>query len=353
MINLLEIEPNKVPVSPDNYSFMLYGKEKKGKTTFVYNLFKDRVLFIGTEKRHDAIPGIKVQHITTWSEYLTVLSQLRQPAVKELYDVICIDTTANLYDFLETYIKNKHSVQNIGDVPYGQGWSELKTEWNKGLRSLQDFGYTPVFVFHAKEQTKLIPVSDELSKGEEDTLRQSIGEGVTFTKNKAGKEFFEVERVTYDAPARVVAPVNKMVDNIMYIDEVVGEGEDLERVLRMRGSIFYDAGSTFAGIDDTIKLCPQAYQEAIKKAVQLNDDAFITDEDIQERRVDDKEVDFDKLMTEAKELGAKMFELNKQRELQDIVESTFGTGNKLTDATERQKENLIVAIEMIKEELEG
>lgn len=349
MINLLEIEPNKVPVDPKNYSLMLYGKPKVGKTTFVYELFKDRVLFIGTEQRHDAIAGIHVVHITTWSEYLQVLSQLRQPAVKEKYDVVCIDTTVNLYDFLETYVKNKHGVQNLSDVPYGAAWAEVKEAWSKGINAISNFGYNPAFIFHSKDEVKLIPVGGETTKKEQQELKGGLGETVTVVEDKKGKRFYEVNRVTYDGANRVIAPVNKIVDNIMYIDQVVNDEGELERVLRLRGGLFYDAGSTFENIEETISLCPEEYKKAIKKAVESNGKENISKENVRERRKEAVEYDFDALMEEARELGAQMMEQNKDKELAKIVDKHFGAGNRLVDATKDQVESLFLAVQSMKE----
>lgn len=326
---------------------MLYGDPKVGKTTFIHKLFKDRVLFIGTEQRHDAIPGIHVQHITTWSQYLQVLSQLQQPALKEKYDVICIDTTTNLYNFLEKYIKNKYNVQNLSEVAYGAAWGELKNEWNQGITALELFGYNPVFVFHSKNETETRPLESTGGKLKED-LENNLGESVNLVRNKSGKSFYEVNRTTYDGADRVIAPVNKMVDNIMYIEKITTADGEEKRMLRLRGNLFYDAGSAFENIVDSVPLDPEAYTKAIEDAVTSLGEDNITDENIRDRRQDTIEHDFDALMVEAKELGAKLFELKKQKELQHIVDETFGSGNKLTDATPTQVESLIVAISEMK-----
>src|SRR5699024_12287101 len=90
-INLANLEPVKASTDLSSYTSFIYGIPKIGKTTFVHNLYGDRDLFVATEKRHKVLVGAHVQYVYSLIEYLKILTQLRNPKMKERYDVICID----------------------------------------------------------------------------------------------------------------------------------------------------------------------------------------------------------------------------------------------------------------------
>ena len=55
---LLNLKPTTVSNSPESYNFLLYGESKIGKTTFVNDLFGEKVLNVMTEKRLGGVEGI-------------------------------------------------------------------------------------------------------------------------------------------------------------------------------------------------------------------------------------------------------------------------------------------------------
>jgi len=125
MINLKDIKPMTVSSDVSSYSMFVYGEVKSGKTSLVNDLYKDKVLNIMTEKRYKALEGAYVQYISSWSEYLEVMRQLRKPEIKQQFDVVSVDTVDNLYGFLEKYVAAKYKEQNVGERNdlWGADWS--------------------------------------------------------------------------------------------------------------------------------------------------------------------------------------------------------------------------------------
>ena len=113
-IDLKNLTPNKVSNNLDSYSAFIYGEPKTGKTTFVHDLYGDKVLHLMTEKRYKALDGAYVQYISSWSEYLQVMRQLKKDKeLQEKFSVVSVDTVENLYDYLEKYVAGKYGEQSV------------------------------------------------------------------------------------------------------------------------------------------------------------------------------------------------------------------------------------------------
>ena len=90
MIDILNIKPHEISRDLKGYTIMFYGAPKAGKTSTAAR-FPDALL-LAFEKGYSAIAGIRPQPINTWSEFKKVLMQLKEPAAKEMYSNIIIDT---------------------------------------------------------------------------------------------------------------------------------------------------------------------------------------------------------------------------------------------------------------------
>ena len=90
MINLLDLQPNKVSVDLTQYSMVLMGDTGVGKTTTLMNFLKSlypdkQPFFLEFEDRYQNIPGIMAVKIDTMSDFKSVIGQLRNPALKEKF----------------------------------------------------------------------------------------------------------------------------------------------------------------------------------------------------------------------------------------------------------------------------
>jgi hypothetical protein len=61
-----------------------------GKTTNATKFPK--ALLLAFEKGYSALPGVYAQPINSWGEFLKVLRELKDSAVKEKFETIVIDT---------------------------------------------------------------------------------------------------------------------------------------------------------------------------------------------------------------------------------------------------------------------
>lgn len=344
-IDLLNLEPVKASTDLSSYTAFIYGIPKIGKTTFVHKLYGDRVLFIATEKRHKVLVGANVVYISSWVEYLTILSQLRNKKVKEKFDVIAIDTVENLYSMLEAYILAKYGKTEFGQVEWGKDWVDLRNDWKNNLQMIEKLGYTPVFISHATQVTTKIPASG--------VLKEQVNDTMTLIKDKkTGEQYYEFIKYVPDLKDKVMAPINKMVDNILFMTVTTDESGKEHRVIHLRESLQWQAGSTFEGIDPVIPLDADAYKDAVKRAIEKIDPSQLKDEK-ESIGIQEQELDFDALMKEAKELGVQFHKAGRMEELQRIVDEVFGAGNKLTDAKKHQVQPLFVAVQRMKEALEA
>lgn len=345
-LNILELGLNKAVVDLGQYSTFIYGIPKIGKTTFVRDLYGERVLFLATENRHKTITGTYVMNITSWLDFQTVLAQLGNPAVKDKFDVICIDTVDNLAGFLETFIKSKYNESELGNAQWGKDWSDLKDSWKTSLKIIEALGYACCFVSHGSQKTFKLPISD-LLPGQ---INKDIMTEKKVKDKVTGEEeiYMEFDKYIPDLNDRYLAPINKMVDNILFLNQEIDSTGKPVRVIHTRDTVQWQAGSTFAKIKSTIPLSAQAYKDAVNEA--LNE--FAPEESTTEvKELIREERPFDVVMNEAKELGTQLAKANKKEILTKIVNDIFGTGNLLSDANETQIQQLELAIVKFKEEL--
>lgn len=345
MIDIFNVEPVKVSVNPADYSTFIYGVPKIGKTTLAYDLYKERGLFLATEDRHKTLAGANVIRLTSWVDYLTVMGQLRQPQAKELYDVIIVDTVENLYNMLEKFVAAKHKESKVGERKdiWGADWTDLKNMWKNGLNMISEAGFVPCFIAHATEQMVQIPASGVL---------QSDLEGATVelktVKGEDGNtlEVYEFQKYMPDLKDKVFAPINRMVDNILFANTTldVSTGQE-QRVIYLRDTLQWLAGSTFENIDPIIPLDADAYTKAVEKALSKVDKKQTKESE--ERKVK-QELDFDAIRKEVMAYGKVFNEAKKIDVLNKISSDIFGIGNKMTEATEDQVELLAAALTQIK-----
>jgi hypothetical protein len=144
-----------------------------------------------------------------------------------------------------------------------------------------------------------------------------------------------------------------MVDNILFMTMAVDEDGNEQRVIHLRETMQWQAGSTFEGITPIIPLDAEAYKKAITNAIGLLDETQLKDEKESVGMEEQQELNFDELMKEAKELGVQFHKAGRMGEVQQIVDEVFGTGKKLTEATKKQVQQLFIAVLKMKEVLGG
>lgn len=149
--NLLDLTPNKVSVDLTQYSTVLMGDTGVGKTTTLMKFLKELVpdkepFFLEFEDRFQNIPGIMAVKIDTMSDFKSVIGQLRNPALKEKFSCIVIDTLDKYEEFCERYVLENRDAEILKDVgAYGEGSLRFKSAL-RNIGVIQSLGYTVHFI---------------------------------------------------------------------------------------------------------------------------------------------------------------------------------------------------------------
>ena len=151
-IDILNLEPTVLSRDLKGKYICIYGPEKCGKTTFAAQM--DKNLILSFEIGTNFLSGVRAQPIEKWVEFKQVLRQLEQPEAKEMYDTITIDTVGEAYSLCEKYICLQNGVQKIGEIPYGAGYTALKSEFESCLRKITMLGYGIICICHSQEEMK-------------------------------------------------------------------------------------------------------------------------------------------------------------------------------------------------------
>ena len=317
MIDILSIEPTVISRDLKGKYLLIYGKPKTGKTTMASRFPKN--LLIAFEKGYNAIDGIKAVDINKWGDFRQVLRQLEKPEAREMYDTITIDTTTIAYEMCEQFVCSQNGVQSVRDIPWGQGWTLTKKEFETCLRKITMLGYGLVLISHIE------------------TRKEKLADDT------------EIEILAPSMPKRCYEVVNQIVDIIGYIATEWDEDGNSQRWLYTRQTPTVMAGSRFPYLAPKIKLGYDELVKAINDAIdqQRDKDGATVVDKIEQKQ--EEELDFDSIRDEAQKIWAKLVNEdaeNAERILKK-VEMIFGRKIKLSEITEDQKEPFfLVLLEM-------
>ena len=327
-IDIFSLEPSKISRDLKGKFLLIYGQPKTGKSTFGSQL--PRSLFLNFEQGTNALAGIRSVPILRWSDFKKVLTQLRKPQAREMYDSIVVDTASIAWQLCEKYICQREGVDSIRDVPWGGGWNMLKTEFSECWREITLLGFGILFIAHSKE--KPTEMKDE--------------EGNTITA------------VAPDLPNNCYTIINSIVDIIGYLQVQMNADGSSERYLYTRSTPTVFAGSRYQYLAPKIRFGYQelvdAIGDAIDSAVKF-DGAQVTDHT---ELAQIKTRPFNEIMEEAKKawttyLNAATSDEDKERHLnimKDIIKRVFGNEDfKLSQAVPSQSDLVELFIDEVKE----
>lgn len=317
-IDILNLEPTIISKDLRGKYVCIYGQPKVGKTTLASQFPKN--LIAGFEHGWNAISGIYAVDITKWSDFKTMLRQLSKPEAKEKYNTITIDTIGIAWDACEQYICQQNSVQKLSDIPWGQGYTAAKKEFDSALRSITQMGYGLVIIAHVEKRV------ETTSDGDIEILSPAI-------------------------PKRAYAIVNQLVDIIGYVDVAWDEEGNSSRWMYTRKTPTVLAGSRFKYLAPKIKFGYEELVEAISEAIEKEeklDGAIVTNEKIQ-MAVEEK-LDFDEVRREAKEVwDSYVVDEDTLSRAMKRIEMIFGRPMKLSEITEDQVDLFKLVVDELKE----
>ena len=312
-MGLLDIKPHQVSRDLRGYSVFLYGAPKTGKTTIACQF--PGALLLAFEKGYATIAGAMVYPVNSWSEFKKLFVEFKDPAVKERYQTVVIDTADIAYSYCEKYICTresdaKHSYQNVADIPYGKGYAMAMDEFDECIRKILQLGYGLVIISHDQDKTM---------------------------KNENGEEYNQIIP-TLDKRARLVC--ERTCDIIGYCREV--EDQEGHKTVRMfmRETSRYVAGSRFKYTPDSIELSYDNLVKAIADAIDEQERVSkgSTTDSYSSLHTDDVEYDFPALMKEVQQtVGALMSgHPEMEHKIVSIVDKHLGKGKKVSDCTPDQ-----------------
>lgn len=311
MIDLLNIQPHQVASDIKGYAIGIYGDPGVGKTTLASKA--QNSLLIATEAGYKAIPGINAVDVHTWTDVLTVSSQLKKPEVQEKYEVVVIDTLDELVFLAEQHVLNKYGVAKLTDVAWGQAYVELATMFRKLFRDLTRY-YGLIVIAHAE-----IKIDPE----DEDNRYATLG---------INKKVKKIVIGLLDVLAYVESSRDPMQPNIMHF----------------RGAKGWEAKARFANIVPEIEFNYENLVKAITDAVK---DIATTDHHkdyYEETAIKITEQEFANLKESTEALAKQIItnDENKMNEVVQLIDITLG--KKLSESVFSDA----MKIKVLKEELE-
>lgn len=340
--DLINIEPIKVSKDARSASLLVLGESKVGKSSFMNELYGDKILYIATEFRHNFLAGAKVINITSYAEYLKVMKLIRDPKIKEQYSAVVVDTFTRLQEWIEQYTLNRLGIDDLGDLGYGKGHSEFKKEMNKAIELIETSGLVPHFIVHTKTVVKQVP--------KEEVNEENVTDNMSLVKDKkSGKEMYEFNKEIADVKPAVFNALNRVCDNILFFDIIMDENNNEHRRIWYRDSLFHVAGSSLKYMPEYTELSAQAYLDAFEKAVDKEGKENTTDKPKEKLTDNNMSYDYNALMTEVAELGKQLQQDGKADERNKVIENVLGKGRKVKDLDESQAEVLSVLVDELKE----
>lgn len=316
--SLLEIKPHQVSRDLRGYSVLLYGEPKSGKTTTASKF--PGALILAFEKGYSAIPGIMAKPMNSWGDFKKTLSELKDPAVKEIFKTIVIDTADIAYGYCEKYIcsresDDKNTYDNISDLPFGKGYRLAQLEFDEGIRKILQMDYGLVLISHAQDKT---------------------------FKDESGNEYNQIIP-TLDNKARLVC--ERTCDIIGYSRGIETE-EGTRTKLFLRGTNRFVAGSRFkytpAVIDFNYDSLVQAIATAIEEEEKHSGSEFITEEASASKYAPSIDYDFEAMMQDFQETVGLLIQKSPTMaaKITAIVEEHLGKGKKVGECTAEQAPQL-------------
>ena len=153
----LPSEPKKPDTDPLHYTWLIYGREKIGKTTLMSSF--PEAMFLSTEP---GTKGLSIYEfnsenggVTDWKILRAAVDLLEKNPGK--FKTIVIDTADRAYDMCLDYVCAEWGIEypgsdSGGEQDFGKSWRAVKQEFQEIVYRIIHSGRGVCFTSHAKEQ---------------------------------------------------------------------------------------------------------------------------------------------------------------------------------------------------------
>lgn len=269
MINLNELQENKVTTNLNGYSMVFLAETGEGKTYTLNQILRNlsdgtkKPLFIMLEDRYQHIPNIIPARVHNIPEILGVVQQLKTPTMKEKFSCVVIDTADKLDTMIENYVAKSKEVEITGELNFGAGNKYIKSRLFF-IDELRNDGWTVHFTAQCFKNTNIITQK-------------------TTYDHKLNKETWA--KISHDA----------------YLIGFLGKdpSNPKDRLLTFEKTSEYTNLKDSIGLPKVVKA--SAFKEVLEQAILSIEGAEFTKEDTINAVVE--ELDFDKIKSRGMELG--------------------------------------------------
>lgn len=299
MIDLMNLEENKVSVDLNGYSMVFEGETGDGKTYSVNKFLREIApegkvpLFIMLEDRYKAIPNIMAIRVYSVSDIISVYNQLKNPAIRNKFSCVVIDTADKLEELNNRYIASQKGVEITEDIGYGRG----KRYLNGRMGIIADIRNLGLPVHFIAQLYKKVDINTNKT-----TYQTKLND---VTKAQIFHDAFLVGRIYMD---------NKSKDPL-----------NSDRMISFKKT------SEFVELKDGFGLPPQMYMGDLKKNLEAVfeskfDASQLTQDKVLEEVAIDTVEDFEKIIAKGNELGQKLFENGYGNDATQVLKVNLSLG---------------------------
>ena len=282
-----------------------------GKTTLASQA--GSALILAYERGYNALPGVYAQDITSWGDTRAVLRELKKPEVKEKFQAVVVDTIDIAGTLCEKYVCAQNGVDRIGEIPYGNGWTLMKREFDEVFRTIAQLGYAVFFISHDKDK--------EFKRKDGTSYNQTIPSCPT--------SFNEIAK--------------NMADIYAYAEKYEENGQARVRLILRSIDNSVDTGCRFKYIVPETEMSYQALckalSDAIDKEAQETNNMYVTNE--RTNYAVKETLDYNELIANFNAMAGKLMATNAEYyspRITFIIEKYLGKGAKIADSTLAQVE---------------
>lgn len=317
LVNLLDLEVNKVSKDIIDYSLMITAPSGFGKSPFLAELYGDRALMLAFENSQKGLAGVHTVSIDSYQTLIFYVNQLENPAVREKFDVVIIDTLFLLDFQCEKSVTDSYGKDLVGDcLKWNKGYKIIDKRFLDVLKRIQAMNYTISYASHPTE--KKVKLAD-------------------------GTEITRFEPKVSDRIKDLLLPE---ID-IRLFCHYDAEGN---KVIYTKATPYFDARVRVGEMDAVIpfdaKILKQKFAEGIDRKFENKE--LLVDNIEKKNPVADKPRDFNEVMKEIMDLGTELQNKGLSEKANMIVFKELGCND---DGVQRTladvNENMIPALEVI------